>query len=117
MEIFEMKTFVIAIATLLPTCVATVAQAASDRDVQQQVVSYSDLELGSEAGSAILRARIESAARDVCGLRRDVPLPIELRVPMQKCTAQARARALAELNAGRVSQRGEIVVTSKVAAR
>jgi UrcA family protein len=107
-----MKTFAIAVATLVTGCLAATAQATVPvKSGQQQVVRYGDLNLASESDSAILLGRIKSAARNVCGLHQGVPMPIEIQARLQACAQDATARALAEVDAAAsVNRRGEIVV-------
>ena len=108
-----MKTFAIAVATLLTGCLAATAQATVPvKGVQQQVVRYGDLNLASQADSAILLGRIKSAARSVCGLRAGVPMPLEIQSRLQVCVEDATARALSEVDASAsmLKRNGEIVV-------
>ena len=72
------------VTTLLIGCLAATAQAttpATTENVRQQVVSFADLNLETEAGAKTLLRRIKFAARRVCGvndagLMRDrVPCP------------------------------------------
>ena len=107
-----MKTFAIALATLLTGCLAATAQATVPvKGVQQQVVRYGDLNLASEADSAILLGRIKAAARNVCGLRTSMLLPMEIQWHRQACANDATARALAEVNtAAALKRQGEVVV-------
>jgi len=63
-----MKTFAIAVATLLTGCLAVTAQATVPaKRVPQQIVRYGDLNLASQADSQILLGRIKSAARTFAG--------------------------------------------------
>jgi UrcA family protein len=107
-----MKTFAIALATLLTGCLAVTAQAIVPvKGVQQQVVRYGDLNLASQADAAILLGRIKSAARNVCGLHHAMLLPIEIQARRQACAEDATARALAEVDASASLKRtGEVVV-------
>jgi UrcA family protein len=108
-----MKTLVITAAALLTGCLAVTAQAtvATKKGVRQQVVRYGDLNLASAADSAILLGRIKSAARNVCGLRTSMLLPMELQSRRQACAEDATARALAEVDAAAALKRqGEVVV-------
>jgi UrcA family protein len=107
-----MKTFAIALATLLTGCLAATAQATVPvKGVQQQVVRYGDLNLTSQADSAILLGRIKSAARTVCGLHHGMPMPIEIQARLQACAEDATARALADVDAAASLKRtGEVVV-------
>ena len=107
-----MKTIAIAVATLLTGCLAATAQATVPvKGVQQQVVRYGDLNLASQADSAILLGRIKSAARAVCGLHQGMPMPIEIQSRLQACAEDATARALADVDATAALKRpGEVVV-------
>ena len=107
-----MKTFVVAFATLLTGCLAATAQATvAVKGVQQQVVHYGDLNLASQADAAILRGRIKSAARMVCGLRQGMPMPIEIRARLEACAEDSMTRALADVESSASLQRqAEIVV-------
>ena len=107
-----MKTFAIAVATLLTGCLAATAQATvTAKNVQQQVVRYGDLNLASQADAAILLSRIKLAARNVCGLRNAMLLPIEIQWRRQACADDATARALAEVDAvAALKRQGEVVV-------
>ena len=104
-----MKTFAIAIAAVLAGSLTGMAHATSVRDVRQQVVSYADLNLESEADAATLLKRIESAARKVCGVGIS-PVPMELQFSLQMCAKDATARAVADVNAPLLTRRGELVV-------
>lgn len=104
------KTFAIAIAALLAGSLTGMAQATAVRGgLQKQVVSYADLDLDREADAAILLARIESAARQVCGLHAG-PLPLEIQAHLQKCANEATARAVEDVNSPLLTRKGEIVV-------
>ena len=105
-----MKTLAIAFATLMTGCLAGTAQATVVRDVRHQVVSYADLNLQNAADAAILRGRIESAARVVCGVRGMGPMPIEIRTRLEVCAKDATARAIADVDAPLLTQHREIVV-------
>jgi UrcA family protein len=107
------KTFAFAAAALLAGSLAGMAQATTPvRNVHQQVVSYADLNLESEADAAILLSRIESAARKVCGYYLS-PVPIELQSNLRTCAKEATARAVVDVNAPLLTRR-EIVVLNIV---
>lgn len=104
------KTFAIAIAAILAGSLAGMAQAtAVRRDLQQQVVKFNDLNLEREADAAVLLGRIESAARQVCGLHAG-PMPIEIKARLQLCANEATARAVADVDAPLLTRKGELVV-------
>jgi UrcA family protein len=107
-----MKTFAIALATLLTGCLAATAQATVPvKGVQQQVVHYGDLNLASQADASILLGRIKSAARSVCGLHQGMPMPIEIQARLRACADDATTRALADVDASAsLQRRGEVVV-------
>ena len=107
-----MKTFVVAFAALLTGSLAATAQATVPvKGVQQQVVHYGDLNLASPADAAVLRGRIKSAARLVCGLHQGMPMPLEIQSRLEACADDATARAIAEVDASASLQRsGEVVV-------
>lgn len=105
-----MKTSAIAIATLLAVCVTGTAQATTKvRNVYQQVVHYGDLNLENEADAAILHGRIKAAARNVCGLRQ-MPIPIEIKSQFHVCVEDATARAVADVNAPKLTREVQLVV-------
>jgi UrcA family protein len=106
-----MKTFAIAVATVLTGCLAATAQATVRvESVQQQVVRYGDLNLASQADSQILLGRIKAAARNVCGVHQG-PMPIEIQARLQACAEDATSRALADVEATASLQRpSEVVV-------
>ena len=105
-----MKTFAIASAALLAGCLAGTAQATAVRNLPHQVVSYADLDLDKPADAAILLVRIESAARNVCGLRRARLIPLAITQRLEVCVEQATARAIADVDAPLLTDHREIVV-------
>jgi UrcA family protein len=107
------KTLAIAVAALLAGSLSGMAHATVVRDVRQQVVSYADLNLESEADAAILLSRIESAARQVCGVGRGL-IPIELKFHLQACANEAIARAVADVKAPLLTRKGEIMVRNTI---
>jgi UrcA family protein len=110
-----MKTFAVATAAVLLTaCVIGPAQATTNRALRQEVVSYADLNLDSEADTAILLGRIKSAARKVCGLRRKDLIPIELSTRLEICANDAAARAIAHVSSPLLTRRGQIVVRNEL---
>ncbi len=58
---------VAALAILASAGAPSLAKAVVASDVRSEVVRFDDLNLGSQAGVHALYARIESAAREVCG--------------------------------------------------
>ena len=106
------KTFVLAATALLAGSLVGTAHATTTvrrGNMQQQVVSYADLNLDTEADAATLLDRIESAARKVCGLDRVTVLPLALQYELQVCANQATARAINDVNAPLLTRR-QIVV-------
>jgi UrcA family protein len=90
------------VTTLLIGCLAATANAtttATTENVRQAVVSYSDLDLETEAGAKTLLRRIESASRRVCGVLDAGLIAIEFRAQLQRCAEQATARAVADVGA------------------
>lgn len=99
-----MKMFAIAAAVVMTGSLTGMAHATTTaQNVQQQVVSYADLNLENAADAAILHKRIQSAARKVCGVYRS-PIPLDFSSPLRACAADATARALAEVNAPLMSR-------------
>jgi len=107
------KTIAIAFAALLAGSLTGMAHATTARGVQQQVVSYADLNLEDAADAAVLFSRIKSAARRVCGQSRGL-IPMELQVHLQVCVDDATARAVADVNAPLLTRKGEIVVHNTI---
>lgn len=105
-----MNKFVIVSAALLAGCLTVTAQATAVRDVPHKVVSYADLDLDKPADAAILLVRIGSAARNVCGLRRAGLMPLAITQRLEVCVAEATARAIADVDAPRLTEQREIVV-------
>jgi UrcA family protein len=90
------------VTTLLIGCLAATAQAstpATTQKVRQQVVSFADLNLETEAGANMLLRRIKFAARRVCGVNEAGLLAIEFRAELHSCAKQATARAVADIDA------------------
>jgi UrcA family protein len=107
-----MKTSAITLAALAAICLTGTAQATTAaRSVYQEVVSYGDLNLASEADAAILRARITAAARKVCGQSFSL-VPMEIKSRRQVCVADATARAIADVNSPTLTRLGQLVVAA-----
>ena len=90
------------VTTLLIGCLAATAHAttsATTENVRQSVVSYSDLNLETEAGANTLLRRIKFAARRVCGVNAAGFMPMEFRAQLHRCAEQATARAVADVDA------------------
>jgi UrcA family protein len=105
------KTFVLAATAVLAVSLAGLAHATTTvrRNMQQQVVSYGDLNLETEADASTLLKRIESAARKVCGLDRVTVLPLAMQYELQVCANEAAARAVNDVNAPLLTRRQIIV--------
>jgi UrcA family protein len=71
--------------------------AASTDELPRQVVSYADLDLSRPAGAATLYARIRSAAHAVC--EPQMTTDLWTYTYSQRCTRDAIARAVADVNA------------------
>lgn len=72
---------------------ATLPAVASD----SRVVRYDDLNLASPAGQQRLQQRIHSAARQVCGAGFEFQRSLIMSTKTQRCLAEAKARAMAQL--------------------
>jgi len=107
------KTFVLAATAVLAVSLAGMAHATTTvrRNMQQQVVSYGDLNLETEADASTLLKRIESAARKVCGLDRVTVLPLAMQYELQVCANEATARAVNDVNAPLLT-RCQIIVSN-----
>ena len=105
------KTFVLAATALLAGSIVGTAHATTTvrRVMQQQVVSFADLNLDTEADAATLLGRIKSAARRVCGVNQVSILPLALQYELQVCAKEATARAVNDVNAPLLTRR-QIVV-------
>lgn len=68
---------------------------ASGEQIQSETVSYADLDLSRDAGVRTLMARLNGAARNVCG---PMPDPREWASPYQACVNSAVDRALADVS-------------------
>ena len=99
-----MKTRALLFSALLIGCLACTAQATTTvgKNEWSEVVSYDDLDLANEAHATILLQRVKDAARRVC-IRSGALLALDFPEPMQRCTSDATARAIADLNARSIS--------------
>jgi UrcA family protein len=84
----------IAFAAALATLAGAAHAQTVDRVDQTQSVSYADLNLSSQAGMNTLMARIDGAAKTVCGSAPDVR---EMDRRYSACLKAATAAALAEV--------------------
>ena len=105
-----MKPFLMTVAILHFALLSSAAQADAMSGMQSQIVNLADLNLESRAGRASLVARIESAARHVCGLHGTGPLPIELATPLRRCFLRAKAQAISEVEATQLSRVERVAV-------
>ena len=105
------RTFVLAATAVLAVSLAGMAHATTTvrRNIQQQIVSYADLNLESEADAATLLSRIEAAARKVCGLDHAAFRPFPLQFKLQVCANEATARAVNDVNAPLLAGRHIVV--------
>ena len=101
-----MRVFAIAslLAALSVPAAAGVHPVEGQPDVLETTVRFSDLDLNRVAGADVVLARIERAARDVCG---DAPAPRELakRARHRACVATATDTAVERLDAPVVTAR------------
>lgn len=73
--------------------------AASDREAKQQVVTFADINMSSEAGAITLYKRLGTAARYVCAnLRGSLIENLVFRNPYRICVAEAIANAVTSVN-------------------
>ena len=106
------QTFVLAATALLAGSIVGMAHATTTvrRVMQQQVVSYADLNLDTEADAATLLGRIKSAARKVCGMNRGQPrCRWRCSTNCRSASNEATARAVNDVNAPLLTRR-QIVV-------
>jgi UrcA family protein len=91
------KTKVVLLAAVVAVMVSGGSQARSVGDLRERVVDYSDLNLNSSAGAAVLYQRITRAAHAVC----DLPIPWDATAAsrVRNCVHAARARSVSEVNA------------------
>jgi UrcA family protein len=102
-----MKTFALALATMMIGSVATTAHATAPvrKVFFEEPVSYQDLNLDTELGVDTLLTRIQSAAHKVCiRANPDLMLPT-IRDKRRNCTEESTARAVAAINAPLLTQR------------
>ncbi|HEY6640807.1 UrcA family protein [Povalibacter sp.] len=92
-----MKSLFPVLAALLATAAMTSAHANDSRAVEQREVRYDDLDLMQPGDVARLYGRIDQAAQAVCWT--SGVLEVTARPRMKRCTAQALARAVADVDA------------------
>jgi len=95
-----MKTRSLVLTALLVGCLAGNAQATTTaaKNAPSEVVSFADLNIANEADAAILLQRVKAAARRVC-IRSGALVALDSYDPLQRCTNDATARAMADVNA------------------
>ena len=100
-----MKTlfFATLVAAILPLA-AGAAKAADATEAAHASVAVGDLDLGRSAGATVALARIQQAARSVCG---PVALPVELQKARWRrvCVQHATENAIRDLDAPLVTAR------------
>jgi UrcA family protein len=102
---------------LLPLCIAGGAASANQIDTEQlqRIVKYGDLNLEESASAGTLYARIDVAAREVCDppeIRGFRPLLVEI----NRCRAQAVAKAVADVDAPKLTSYYEARTAAGAAA-
>jgi UrcA family protein len=105
------------LAVFLGSLSAVAAAGTRGDEPLTQKVRFADLDLTHTPGAAALYARIQSAARQVCG-------PVDVRqlqalTKAHRCTIQAIARAVREVNAPTLTSYylGKTNATIKIAQR
>ncbi|MBV9913395.1 MAG: UrcA family protein [Sinobacteraceae bacterium] len=83
------------IATSLGTLSAAAGARQRDPDVLSRTIGFSDLDLTRDEGAATLYSRLRVAASEVC--------PAALIVDVNCCTAHALSRAVADVNAPKLT--------------
>ena len=99
---YQLKSIAVAAALSALTGAAAHAQSTGlsgfavsvDRVTQSQMVSYADLDLNSAAGMNTLTARINTAAKTVCG---PAPEYRDSRTPFEACVKSATDHAMIEI--------------------
>jgi len=86
----------------LAVAAATTPLAAKETDRNAVVVRYADLDLTSEAGASVLLRRIDRAARQVCGMDRDVRGIFRLQ--QRACHTETLSESVAKVDAPLVTQ-------------
>jgi UrcA family protein len=86
----------IAAVTLISTPAFSKPVQTDDDAPRQAVVSYADLNLATQSGQAVLRARIHRAAQAVCGPEPD-SRDIERLMPFRRCMKQSVDTAAAAI--------------------
>lgn len=80
-----------------------VAEPRPGDQVRSQMVSFSDLDLGSGPGAAVAVRRISAAARSVCDENSDSTRDLRARAESRRCRSLAIDTAVKRLDAPRVS--------------
>lgn len=80
-------------------CILAMAASVPAAAAQTRIVRFDDLNLSAPAGLERLERRIDGAARAVCGAERDQRQSLTLQAGADKCVAEAKARAMAQVAA------------------
>jgi UrcA family protein len=81
----------------------------ADRTTQSQSVSYADLDLSRDSGLKTLTARIQAAAKSVCGMEPEYRDP---RAPFDACVKSAVDHAMIQVTA-RAAEAGRLALNSQ----
>jgi UrcA family protein len=95
--------FGITLATLAATMVIGTASAAPVSAAPSMTVSYSDLNLASDAGTQVLYSRIVAAARDVCFARDVDNRDLGAMLASRSCVNTAIANAVNTVHSQRLA--------------
>jgi UrcA family protein len=93
----------ITLATLAATMIVGTASAAGAADAPSVKVSYSDLNLTSDAGTQVLYSRIVSAARNVCFARDVDNRDLGAVIASRSCVNTAIANAVSTIHSERLA--------------
>lgn len=88
---------------LAATLLVGTASAAPASDAPSVTVSYSDLNLASDAGTQVLYSRIVSAARDVCFTRDVDNRDLGAMLSARRCESTAIANAVSSIHSERLA--------------
>jgi UrcA family protein len=88
--------FVLSLIALAAVAAPAVAAPAADETVTVRV-AYGDVDVTSAAGRAALEARIDASVRKACTIRQNARYTFGRSVIDDKCVADARVAALAEV--------------------
>jgi UrcA family protein len=96
------KTTLAAIAAISLFAGVSTASAATPAETVSVTISYSDLDLNTNAGAHAMFARITHAAGEICGAQPDSQL-LDAVKSYKSCMSTVTERALARLGSARVS--------------